>query len=71
VVAVRAVRGLARGARAQAAARSTVISLFMWIPQLMSCGIHMIMARAALPSGQTRTERARADRRVLRQIGGS
>jgi hypothetical protein len=35
---------------------------FMWIPQQMSCEIHMIMImiRAAVPPGQIRTEQARA-----------
>ena len=52
VVTVRPVRGLTRGARAQGALESTEISLFMWIPHLMSCGIHMIMDLAAVPLGQ-------------------
>ena len=56
---MRAERGLARSARARGTARSRVISLFMWFPQQISCGNHMIKVRAAVPAGQIRTERAR------------
>jgi hypothetical protein len=38
-----------------------LISLFLWIPQLISWGIHMIMGRAAVPPGQSgRNGHARA-----------
>jgi hypothetical protein len=43
------------GARHPRAGRGAIARIFMimWIPQLMSCGIHMIMARAAVPAGQS------------------
>jgi hypothetical protein len=62
VVKVRAVRGLAREAGAQSAALSTGISLFMWIPQLIGCGIHMIMVWAAGTAGTNRAKRAPSGR---------
>jgi hypothetical protein len=58
------VRGLIRGARA---ARGMIVrdfhDLIMWIQHQMSCGIHMIMVRAAVTPGQPgRNGHARARR---------
>ena len=52
VVPVCRARPLARGLHGRGAACSSTISLFMEIPQLIRCGISMIMERAAAPPGQ-------------------
>ena len=53
----RGVRGgrVRASARRWPAGRDTIERdfAFMWIPQLMRCGIHMIMLRAAVPPGQS------------------
>src|ERR1700722_5529095 len=41
-----------RGAHAPGAVQSRWISLIMWIPHQMRCGIHMILVRGAVPPGQ-------------------
>ena len=50
-VRVRAVRGLGRGLERHSRGGRGMIArifVFMWIPHQMSCGIHMIMAWAAV-----------------------